>query len=86
MNHRRIARTYLNWFQQEALDCAVSLPDGCSSIVWSATGTFVVGYTYSDLTQRTYQGFVREIANSRLGEKDGFRVLAAAIEMVQRVG
>lgn len=80
MNHKRIARLYLNWFAQEAQNLCLP-PKKEETILWSDDGTFAIGYEgYEGF--RSYQGFVGDLATSRLDTHDANGVLLAAEQLV----
>lgn len=86
MNHRRIARTYLGWFEQEAYN--FSLPASSTAtppIIWNEAGTYVIGYVGANGT-RSYQGFIADLCSARLeSKKDEDKVMTAAVELVTAV-
>lgn len=81
MNTKRIARTYLGWFEQEAHNQSISKADGSSSLIWNDAGSYVIGYT-SAHGFHSYQAFVRDISGSRLPEVFANAVLNHAVAMV----
>ena len=80
MNTKRIARLYLHWFAQEAMDLHVRLPAE-EAIIWSADGSFAIAYHHAD-GFRSYQQFVRDLAGARLTEEQARRVLLDAVGLV----
>lgn len=81
MNYKHIARVFLNWFEQEAHNLSVPMADGTSPFIMSDDGSFVIGYTGAD-GFRSYQGFVRDLAQARLSAPQAGKVLQKAIELV----
>lgn len=82
MNTKHVARVYLGWFDQEAQALSVPVCDTAGSIIWSDDGSFVIGYIGAE-GFRSYQGFVKDLAASRLTLDQARRVLVDAVSLVE---
>ena len=84
MNYKHVARVYLNWFEQEAHNLHAAVCDTAGPFIWNDDETYLIGYTGAE-GFRSYQGFVKDLAQSRLTPAQAERVLIEDVALVTGV-